>query len=227
MRVHDYLAAASASGCGGAAAATRRAGAWRAARSRARPIRRSSETPSLLLRVTINGGSKRRMWSCVQLMSRPLLSASATYGAPSTARSTPSIKPFAANFADEIELRGQLVEARAQFRAALANVRQQVLRLRPCQKLQRHRAGQRPAAKRGAVQPGRKRRGKFLMRQNAPSGSPPASGFATITMSGSPMQTLVRERTGPCGPGRTEFRRRSARRRVAWPVRARASRMVR
>src|SRR5579872_6733791 len=43
--------------------------------------------------VKINGGRKRRMWSCVQLMSRPCRSASATYGAPSTSRSTPSIRP--------------------------------------------------------------------------------------------------------------------------------------
>ena len=51
---------------------------------------RNSRTCAL---VTMNGGRRRRVKSCVQFISSPRLVASATNGAPSIDNSTPIIKP--------------------------------------------------------------------------------------------------------------------------------------
>src|SRR6202521_4815384 len=80
-RIHVYLAAESV-----------RASAW--AEGTAVDLAGRSvlaRTDSIFVRpsftccaVKMNGGSRRRIWSRVQLMSRPCFSASAMYGAPST-----------------------------------------------------------------------------------------------------------------------------------------------
>jgi hypothetical protein len=93
---------------------------------------------------------------------------------------------FAANFADEIEFRGQLFQARLKFGAARANVGEQLFPLDGVEKRQARGARQRSTAKRRAVQAGENAAANSSRARNAPSGSPPASGFATMTMSGRP-----------------------------------------
>ena len=220
--IHFYLAAASVRARGGGGWCGRRLGGPLGLRQR----RDSSfERPSFTCRaVTINGGRKRRTWSCVQLMSRPCFERFGNVGRALDGQIHAEHQPFAANFADEIKFRGQFLQARAQFRAALAHICQQCFVSTRVQERQRRGARQRPAAKCRAVQARAKTPRQIPhCARNAPSGSPPASGFATTTMSGSPV-SAGRQMRARCGPGRTEFRRRSAPRRVAWPVRARASR---
>src|SRR5579863_1739068 len=90
LRIHVYLATASVRAAAGVEFAASDLGG-RAVLARTESI---LERPSFTCcAVKMNGGKRRRMWSCVQLMSRPSFSASATYGAPSTSRSMPSIRP--------------------------------------------------------------------------------------------------------------------------------------
>ena len=137
--------------------------------------------------VTINGGSKRSMCSCVQLMSSPCAQRRGDVRSALDVKVHAEHQAFAANFADEIEFRGQPFQSRAQLRAARANIVEQAFLLDASQKLQRHGARQRPAAERRAMQARRKRCGEAPRAPGTrPAASPPASGLATTTMSGRP-----------------------------------------
>ena len=93
---------------------------------------------------------------------------------------------FAANFADEIEARGELFKSGAEFGAARANVGEQIFLFDHGEKFESGGADERTAAERRAVHSrARKREANFSLAMNAPSGRPPASGFATVTISGS------------------------------------------
>src|SRR5713226_702739 len=73
---------------------------------------------------------------------------------------------FAADFADETELDGKLGEAVAQLRAAHADIFQQLFVLNDLEELESHGTGQRAAAKRGAMHPGRDARGDLFGGEN-------------------------------------------------------------
>src|SRR6202047_4686856 len=73
---------------------------------------------------------------------------------------------LAADFANEIETRGELFEAGAKFRAALPNVSEKLLFFDNRQEFKRCRADQRAATERRAVHAGSKCRGKFFIRDD-------------------------------------------------------------
>ncbi len=73
---------------------------------------------------------------------------------------------FAAHLADEIELRSKARKPGTQLRSSLTHVLEQVLVLEDRQKLQRHRARQRPAAERRSMQARRKRLGEAFLRHD-------------------------------------------------------------
>src|SRR5882762_6411543 len=184
VRIHVYLAAASARAgavVGGTACVL-------AGRSVFAKTESSLESPSFTCcAVNMNGGSSRRVCSCVQLMSRPCRRASVTYGAPSTSRPTPSINPsprtsrmksnLAASFfkpARNSAPRARTLASRC-FRSTVSRKANPVAHTRgPPPNVEPWRPGENAAANSSRA-------------RKAPSGSPPASGFATTTMSGRPV----------------------------------------
>src|ERR1700693_2773767 len=183
LRIHGYLTAASVRASAGVA----RTAVDLAGRSVLARTDSIFDRPSFTCcAVKINGGRKRRMWSWVQLMSRPSFSASATYGAPSTSRSTPIIRPsprtswmksnFAAIFfrpAFNSAPRARTLASKC-FRSTVSrNVKPVAQVSGPPPNVEPWRPGENDAANSSRA-------------RNAPSGSPPASGFATMTMSGRP-----------------------------------------
>ena len=79
------------------------------------------------------------MNSCVQLISRPRLAASATNGAPSIGKLDADHQAFAADFADEIKFRAELCKSGAQFFAACADIFEQFFVFDDLQKFERRR----------------------------------------------------------------------------------------
>src|SRR5260370_35995495 len=84
---------------------------------------------------------------------------------------------FSPDFADEIKLCGELIQARSQLRATRANIGQQVLPFDRVKKGQSRGAHQRTAAERGAVKAGRKCRCKLLARQESAQRQPARERF--------------------------------------------------
>src|SRR4029077_823067 len=183
LGIHVYLAAASARDAAGAEGTA----ADLAGRSVLERTDSIFERPSFTCcAVKMNGGRKRRMWSCVQLMSRPSLSALETYGAPSTSRSTPIMRPsprtsrMKSNFAAIL------------FRPAFSSVpRARTLASRCFRSTVSrnvspvaHVSGPPPNVE--PWRPGENEAANSSRARNAPSGSPPARGLATMTMSGRP-----------------------------------------
>ena len=99
----------------------------------------------------------------MQLISKPLAKRFLDEGAPSIGKIDADDQAFAPDFADEIEVRGQLFQPGAQFGAARANIGEQILVFDDRQKFKRRRANQRAAAKSRTVHSGRKRRGELLV----------------------------------------------------------------
>src|SRR6266851_8957300 len=184
LRIHFYLETASVRAAVGAEVTAANL-AGRSVLARTDSI---FERPSFTCcAVKINGGRKRRMWSCVQLMSRPCLSASATYGAPSTSRSTPIMRPsprtsrMKSNFA-AIFFRPAFSSAPRARTLASKFFRSTVSRnVKPVAQV----SGPPPNVE--PWRPGENDAANSSRARNAPSGNPPASGFATMTMSGNPV----------------------------------------
>src|SRR5579864_2170908 len=183
LRIHCYLTAASVR----ASARVEGTAVHLAGRSVLARTDSILDRPSFTCcAVKINGGRKRRMWSCVQLMSRPCLSASATYGAPSTSRSTPIMRPsprtsrMKSNFA-AIFFRPAFSSAPRARTLASKCFRSTVSRnVKPVAQV----SGPPPNVE--PCRPGENDAANSSRARNAPSGNPPASGFATMTMSGRP-----------------------------------------
>ena len=104
-------------------------------------------------------------------------------------------EPFAAHFPDEIEFRGQFLQTRLQFRAPCAHVGEQAFLFHRIEKCQAGGARQRPSAKRGAVQAGRKRRGKFFLRQESAQRQAARQRFRDDDDVGQAGQALIGELT--------------------------------
>ena len=92
---------------------------------------------------------------------------------------------LAAQLADEIETRRELFEAGAKLGAALADVGEKIVVFDDREKFERGGADQRAATESCPMHPGWKAEANRSLAMKAPSGRPAASGFATVTMSGS------------------------------------------
>ena len=133
----------------------------------------------------MNGGSRRRMCSCVQLMSRPFAQRLAPRSALRQRQINAENQAFAAHFADEIETRREFFKPRAQFGAAVANIGKQVWLLRrPFRNSSATAQISGPPPKVVPCIPGTNAEANCSLAMMAPSGRPPASGFATVTISG-------------------------------------------
>src|ERR1700732_1718424 len=151
---------------------------------RASTISNFSRNSATSRRRMMKGGRSLRMWSCVQFMTRPRRSACSTYGAPSTVRSTPMIKPSprisrmkskrAASFSrparssaprSRMLVRSFCSSTTVRNSSAVAQTSGPPPNVVPCM-------------------PGVNVEANFSFAMIAPSGRPPARGFATVTMSG-------------------------------------------
>ena len=195
--------------------------AWSPQTPSASRARKSSTCRS----VTMNGGSRPDHVIVRAIDDQAVAQRRSHIGRPSTARSMPIIKPsprtsrMKSNSAPSRESPARSCAPRC------AHVFEQIFVLRSIARNSSATAqASGPPPKVEPCKPGENASAKLSCARIAPSGSPPASGLATTTMSGKPDVPLVGKRRGRCGPGRTEFRRRSARRRSAKPAPARASR---
>src|SRR5580692_5204096 len=92
---------------------------------------------------------------------------------------------LAADVTDEIEFAGEFFNASTQFRAALANICKQLFFLDYREKFSAAAQTSGPPPNVVPCIPGVKAAANFSLAIKAPSGNPPAKGFATATTSGS------------------------------------------
>ena len=172
----------------------------------------SSETRLRRSLAMMKGGSSRRIWSCVQLISNPSRSRFLDERRALDREFQSEHQAFAAHLADEIEFAPPAFRVQREVRAPRARTlssRSSSSTIARNSSATAQTSGPPPNVE--PCMPGRKRvRRIFSLAMNAPSGRPPARGFATVTISGKRIELLVSELRGRCAPGRTEFHRRSA-----------------
>src|SRR5579859_807434 len=100
---------------------------------------------------------------------------------------------FPANFADEGEFGGQCGKALAQFRAACADIFEEIFVLNDVEKLERGGAGERAAAKGSAVQTGRNTLGNGFCGEDGPKREARCKRFGNQNDIGHGRKLLVRE----------------------------------
>ena len=158
--------------------------------------------------------------SCVQLMSKPLLQRFGDERAAIDGKFDAEDEPSPRTSRMKSNLRGELFEALAKFRAARANVCEKLFVFDDFRNSSATAQIIGPPPKVVPCRPGETRDGHRLLVSIAPSGRPAANGLATRRC---PAWKEISDKrnSGRFGRGRTEFRRRSAARRVC-VARARA-----
>ena len=88
---------------------------------------------------------------------------------------------------------GNLFDTRAQFGAALADIGKQLFLFHDGKKFQRRGTHQRPATESSSMQPGHKRSGKIIIRQQRPEREPTGQRFRDCYNIRRSVKFLVRE----------------------------------
>ena len=182
--------------------AAARAGRLVLAKTVAKRVRKSSTCRSL----TIKGGSKRSTWSCVQLMISPCCSARSHVGLPLDGKIESEHQAFAAHFADEIEFRSPAgKDRRAVARRAARTFSSKSSSSIVARNSSATAQVNGPPPKVEPCKPGENASAKLSCARIAPSGSPPASGLATTTISGKSNVPLISKRAAGAAQAALNF----------------------
>ena len=148
------------------------------------------------------------MCSCVQLMIRPVAQRFLHDGRAVNGQVDAEDQAFAANFADEVEARGEGLQTFAQFRAAFANIREKIFVFDDVKNSSAAAQIKRAAAERGAVHSRGEGRGEFFVGDERAERQAARERLGDGDDIRRARRISGKRNVGRCGRGRTGFRRR-------------------